>query len=464
MDSFRTFFTPQLSRLSKGKVRDSYSIDERNRMIVVTDRISAFDVVLDSAIPGKGAVLNGMTNFWFEKTKDIIPNHFVKEIDPNISLVKTAVPIKLEMVVRGFITGSMWRGYEKGKRIFSGVKVGDGLAQNIKLPSPILTPTTKSKNDEEISREEIFAKKIIDKETYEKIEAAALSLYSKASDYLASRGILLVDTKYEFGIIDGKLTLIDEIHTPDSSRFWDVKDYEKDPKSVYQMDKEYVRAWLIRETKNGIMPIVLSDEVVNETSRRYREIYEKVTGSKFAIDISDCKNRMYRNLLRSGLIKDGYVSIIMGSVSDKDHALKIQSIIQKYGVMSELRVVSAHKNGERIVDLSREYNDSIEPGAIIAIAGKSNGLGGALASNMNIPVINCPKFTSEADLMININSSLMMPSKVPAGTVLDAENAALFALRSLNINRLKERFDADILQIKNSLIAADKNLKEDTNL
>lgn len=463
MDSFRTFFTPQLKRISKGKVRDSYTVDEKNRMIVVTDRISAFDVVLDSAIPGKGAVLNGMTNFWFEKTKDVIPNHFIKEIDPNISLVKTAMPIKLEMVVRGFITGSMWRGYEKGKRVFSGVKVDEGLKQNIKLQSPILTPTTKSKNDEEISREEILAQKIIDKETYEKIESAALGLYSKASDYLISKGILLVDTKYEFGIIDGKLTLIDEIHTPDSSRYWDVKDYEKNPKSVYQMDKEYVRAWLIRETKNGVMPIVLSDEVINETSKRYREIYEKVTGKKFSVDISGCKNRMYRNLSKSGLIKDGYVSIVMGSASDKDHAQKIQSVIQQYDIMSELRVVSAHKNGEIIIDLAREYNDSIEPGAIIAIAGKSNGLGGALASNTNIPVINCPKFTSETDLIININSSLMMPSKVPACTILDTENAALFALRSLNINRLRESFDRDIVQIKDKLSLDDIKLRGQVN-
>ncbi|MEI6054441.1 MAG: phosphoribosylaminoimidazolesuccinocarboxamide synthase [Lentisphaerota bacterium] len=463
MDSFRTFFTPQLKRISKGKVRDSYTVDKKNRMIVVTDRISAFDVVLDSAIPGKGAVLNGMTNFWFEMTKDVIPNHFIKEIDPNISLVKTAMPIKLEMVVRGFITGSMWRGYEKGKRVFSGVKVGEGLKQNIKLQSPILTPTTKSKNDEEISKEEILAQKIIDKETYEKIESAALGLYSKASDYLISKGILLVDTKYEFGIIDGNLTLIDEIHTPDSSRYWDVKDYESDPKSVYQMDKEYVRAWLIRETRNGVMPIVLSDEVIKETSKRYREIYEKVTGKKFTVDISDCKNRMYRNLSKSGLIKDGYVSIVMGSASDKDHAQKIQSVIQRYDIMSELRVVSAHKNGEKIIDLAREYNDSIEPGAIIAIAGKSNGLGGALASNMNIPVINCPKFTTEADMIININSSLMMPSKVPSGTILDPENAALFALRTLNINRLRETFDRDIVQIKDKLSLDDINLKEQTN-
>ena len=430
-------------------------------MIVVSDRISSFDSVLNNLIPNKGAVLNGITNFWFEKTRDIVENHFIKMIDPNISLVKEARPIKVEMIVRGYLTGSMWRGYQKGKREFSGVKVPDGLSQNQKFPEPIITPTTKEEHDREITPENIITEGWTSKENYEKMRDISLQLFELGTKELAKKGIILVDTKYEFGLLNDEVILIDEIHTPDSSRFWDMKNYEENPLNVDSMDKEFIRQWLLNNKKNGVLPNILPDDVIAEVSQRYVEIYEKIVGKKFEIPAGDVRNRIYRNLVKADLIKDGFVSVIMGSPADLEHSQKIKSVLEKYDIFTEMRVISAHKNGERIPQLAEIYNNSLEPGCVIAVAGRSNGLGGALAANLAIPVINCPPFKDKIDMMVNINSSLMMPSKTPAMTVIDVSSAALAALRSLNLRRLKDVFIDEIKEMKQMLIRVDKEMKKD---
>lgn len=460
MKCLENFSTPQLEKIYTGKVRDSIKIDDQSRMIVVTDRISAFDSVLKTPIPHKGAVLNGISNFWFEKTRNIIGNHFIKTIDPNITLVKEAMPIRIEMVVRGYLTGSMWRGYQQGKREFSGVQVPDGMEKNQKFPQPIVTPTTKEKKDREISPDNIVKEGWTEKKTYEQMEKVALALFDLGSKTLAERGIILVDTKYEFGLIEGKLVLIDEIHTPDSSRFWRMEDYSADPQNAQQIDKEYVRQWLLSHKVDGKFLNVLPDDVVRETSRRYLEIYEMVTGKPLDVGEDEAiKARMCRNLVKEGLIKDGYIAIIMGSPSDLEHCQKIKSYLDQYDIMTELRVVSAHKIGEEVVNIAQEYNNSIEPGAVIAVAGRSNGLGGALAANLNLPVFNCPPFKDSLDMMINVNSSLMMPSKTPVATVIHTDNVAYAALRSLNLYRLREVFEQEINTMKISLQEDDQKIR-----
>lgn len=452
-------YTPQIKKIHSGKVRESFRIDEKTRMIVVSDRVSSFDSVLNNLIPNKGAVLNAITNYWFNKTRKIVENHLIKAVDPNISLVMEAEPIKVEMIVRGYLTGSMWRGYQKGKREFSGVKTVDGLTQNQKFPKPVLTPTTKEDHDREITPEDIVQEGWTTREIYDKIAEISLKLFDLGTQELADKGIILVDTKYEFGLIDGKVILIDEIHTPDSSRFWDKTAYDKNPAKVDSMDKEYIRQWLLNNKVNGKVPDMLPENVIETASKKYIDIYERILGEKFIECQLPLNTRIYNRLLGSGLIKDGYIIIIMGSPVDLEHCQKIKAHLAKYDVFVDLRVCSAHKNGEILPEITEVYNNSIEPGCVIAVAGRSNGLGGALAANLAIPLINCPPFKDKIDMMVNINSSLMMPSKTPASTVVDVSSAALAALRSLNLQRLKEIFRQEITEVKQSLIEADAKIR-----
>ncbi len=454
------FSTPQLTLLHRGKVRDSLRVDAKTRLLVVTDRISAFDHPLETPIPHKGAVLSSLSRFWFERTRSIVPSHFLGAVDPQAMLVREARPIRVEMVVRAYVTGSMWRAYEKGKRTFSGVAVPDGLRRNQRLPEPILTPTTKEASDREVTPAEIVDLKLADQATYDELARVSLELFRAGTDLLAQKGLLLVDTKYEFGVVDGRLTLIDEIHTPDSSRFWSAEDHARDPATCVELDKEYVRRWLLDHTRDGEpMPLRLPEEVVAEASRRYLQIYERVTGAPLALPPADPRERLCANLVKERILKDGYVVVFMGSTSDQAHCAKLRETLERYEVAVDLRVVSAHRNGEEIARMAQEYNDSVEPGAAIAVAGLSNGLGGALAANLALPVINSPPFKDQTDLLLNVNSSLMMPSKLPAATVIGVEAAALAALRALNLHRLRDRFLREIAELKAKLRDEDRRIR-----
>ncbi len=451
MQTQTCFSTPQLRLIHSGKVRDSYRVDDTSRLIVVSDRLSAFDSVLGTAIPKKGEVLNRLANFWFSRTEQIVNNHVIRQIDPRMTLVKEALPVKVEVIVRGYLTGSMWRAYQAGVRYFCGQEIPEGMTMNQKFDHPLVTPTTKGEKDEEISPDGIVAAGLASREVWQKMRDVSLELFKFGTDLLAEKRLILCDTKYEFGLIDGALVLIDEIHTPDSSRIWPMESWENDPATVEQLDKEYVRQWLISQKKDGLIPDVLPDDVRIETSRRYVELYERVTDSKLEQSGADPAPEMFSNLVDAQLVKDGYVALVMGSAMDMDHATKLKKLIEQYDIRVMLQVMSAHKNGEVIGDLAERLNSSVEPGAVIAIAGLSNGLGGALSANLNIPVINCPPFKNEADIILNVNSSLMMPSKAPASTVIKPANAVQAALRALNLPRLRQMFTEEIKQTKQAL-------------
>jgi fusion protein PurCD len=459
MDCLTKFVSPQLKTIHRGKVRDSIRIDDNTRMIVVTDRISAFNKKIKTPIPTKGAVLNGIANFWFEQTKHIIDNHVIEQVDDYITLVKEAEPIRVEMIVRGYLTGSMWRGYQSGQRKISDVTVVDGMVKNQKFDNPILTPTTKDEFDSEIDEKGIIEAGLVTAEIYAQMKEVALKLFNFGTEFLAERGIILVDTKYEFGLVDGKLILIDEMHTPDSSRFWSAADYAENPGNAEQIDKEFVRQWMMANKVDGEVPDVLAPEVVEETSRRYQEIYTMVTGKEFSLVDIPSSVRVYNNLVKAGVLRKGFIAIVMGSPSDLEHCKKIKTIIENYDVCVDMRILSAHKNGERIAELAEVYNASVEPVVVIAVAGRSNGLGGALAANLSVPVINCPPYSDKTDLLLNVNSSLVMPSKTPATTAVHVDNAAYAAVRSLNVPSIRTRMAFDIQSMKKSLIEADASIR-----
>jgi fusion protein PurCD len=459
MTTATTFSTPQLGHLHSGKVRESFRVDDSTRLIVVTDRLSAFDKVLATPIPMKGAVLNTLSAWWFERSRDVIGNHMVAVPDPCLMLVREATPIRVEMVVRGYLAGSMWRAYQKGERTFWGVTLPDGMSLHDRFEEPLPTPTTKEASDKPISAGSIVSEGWATAEQYDRMRRASLDLFQLGTEILGEKGMTLVDTKYEFGVVDGEVILIDELHTSDSSRIWDTEAYRLDPANVEALDKEYVRRWLISEAKDGGIPDTLPEEVVAETTRRYLELCMRVTGSYPQVGPGDPRARMAGALATEGIIRDGYVAIIMGSKVDLEHARAIATVIERYNVAVDLRVVSAHKNGEEIPALVAGYNSSAEPGAVIATAGGSNGLGGALAANLNLPVINCPPFKDQVDLLMNVGSSLMMPSLVPAMTVVKPVEAALAALRALNLPRLRDRFSSEISSMKASLNEDDRAVR-----
>jgi fusion protein PurCD len=453
MDGMSRFFTPQLELIHRGKVRDSFRVDRSTRLIVATDRLSAFDRELETLIPGKGAALTHMAAYWFAATREVFPHHMVRPIGERGMLVREADPIRVEFVVRGYLAGSAWRAYTTGARAISGVRLPEGLGRNARLPEPVITPTTKDAHDEEITPSEIVRRGILSQAETRRLEAASLALFQYASSALERQGIVLVDTKYEFGRIDGALVLIDEIHTPDSSRFWSREDYERDPAKAEALDKEYVRAWLMQEEGRGQRPATLPNDVVAETARRYRDICRRVTGGEPAGDGTG--EELVRDLVREGILRDGCVVIVMGSARDIDHAKRIAEELGRYEIAVEFRVASAHKTPALVADLASELGDAREPLVVIAVAGLSNGLGGALAANLAAPVINCPPFRSEADLVLNLASSVMMPSQVPAMTVVRPENAAAAAVRCLQRPRLREVVEKDMESARREIAGAD---------
>ncbi len=281
-------FPGQVS-LYKGKVRDVYNINNDFLVMVVSDRISAFDVVLPKGIPYKGQVLNQIAAKFLDATADIVPNWKIASPDPNVTVGHMCEPYKVEMVIRGYLTGHAWREYKSGKRTLCGCTMPDGMVENQKFPEPLLTPTTKASegHDEDISREEIIASGLVDKAEYEMIEDYTRKLFQRGTEMAAKMGLILVDTKYEFGKKDGKIYLIDEIHTPDSSRYYYLNGYEErlaKGEQQKQLSKEFVRQWLIEngfQGKEGQTIPFMSDDFVASVSDRYIELYENITGDKF---------------------------------------------------------------------------------------------------------------------------------------------------------------------------------------
>ena len=272
-----------------GKVRDVYDIDDDKLIMVATDRISAFDVVLPKGIPFKGQVLNQIAATFLDATADIVPNWKLATPDPMVTVGLKCEGFRVEMIIRGYLTGSAWREYRNGCRSLCGVALPDGMRENEKFPTPIITPTTKADegHDENISKEEIIAQGIVSKEDYEQLEKYTYALFERGSKMAAEKGLILVDTKYEFGKRDGKIYLIDEIHTPDSSRYFYAEGYQEkfekgEPQK--QLSKEFVRQWLIENNfmgRDGEQVPEMSDEYVNSVSERYIELYEHIVGKPF---------------------------------------------------------------------------------------------------------------------------------------------------------------------------------------
>ena len=302
------FNFPNQKSVYRGKVREVYNINDELLVMVATDRLSAFDVVLPKGIPYKGQILNQIATKFMELTQDIVPNWLIATPDPNVAVGHLCDPFKVEMVIRGYVSGHAAREYALGKRTICGVTMAEGLKENDKFPVPIITPTTKADNgshDEDISREDILSKRIVSEEDYLVLEKYTRDLFQRGTEIAASRGLILVDTKYEFGKTkEGKIVLIDEIHTPDSSRYFYSEGYQERQDSgeeQKQLSKEFVRRWLIEngfQGQEGQQIPNMTDEYIETVSERYIELYENILGEKFVkADVSNIYDRIEKNVL-----------------------------------------------------------------------------------------------------------------------------------------------------------------------
>lgn len=299
------FHFPKQKSVYKGKVRDVYNINDEYLVMLVSDRISAFDVVLPKGIPYKGQVLNQIASKFLDATADIVPNWKIATPDPMVTVGHRCEPFKVEMVIRGYLTGSSWRAYKKGERMLCGNPLAEGMKENQKFPHPIITPTTKADegHDENISREEIIAQGLVNREDYELLEKYTYALFQRGTEMAAEKGLILVDTKYEFGKKDGKIYLIDEIHTPDSSRYFYAEGYEErfqKGEKQKQLSKEFVREWLMEngfQGQAGQQIPEMTPAIINGITERYIELYENITGQKFVKDESaDVLKRIENNV------------------------------------------------------------------------------------------------------------------------------------------------------------------------
>ena len=301
------FNFPGQKGIYKGKVREVYNIDDKFLVMIASDRLSAFDVIMPRQIPYKGQILNQIASYMLDATKDLVPNWLIACPDPNVAIGHLAKPFKVEMVIRGYLSGHAWREYRDGKRVLCGVPMPDGMKENDKFPEPIITPSTKADDglhDEDISREEIIAKGLVSKEDYEILEDYTRKLFKRGTELAAKRDLILVDTKYEFGkTAEGQIVLIDEIHTPDSSRYFYADGYRArqdrgEPQK--QLSKEFVRRWLIEngfQGKEGQVIPHMSDQKIQEISERYIELYENITGKTFdKADTSNITERIEHNV------------------------------------------------------------------------------------------------------------------------------------------------------------------------
>ena len=301
------FDFPGQKSVYKGKVREVYTLQNDILVMVATDRLSAFDVVMPKGIPYKGQILNQIATKMMKDTEDIVPNWLMATPDPNVAVGEACEPFKVEMVIRGYLSGHAAREYKAGKRMLCGVPMPEGMKENDKFPNPIITPATKAEKgdpDEDIAREDILKRGIVSKEDYEVLEKYTQALFQRGTEIAAKRGLILVDTKYEFGKTkDGKIVLIDEIHTPDSSRYFYAEGYDErqakdEPQK--QLSKEFVRQWLISNGFQGLEGQTvpeMSDEYIESVSNRYIELYENITGEKFVkSDISNIEDRIFKNI------------------------------------------------------------------------------------------------------------------------------------------------------------------------
>jgi phosphoribosylaminoimidazole-succinocarboxamide synthase len=414
----------------KGKVRDIYTVNGSADYLLMeaTDRISAFDRNIGS-IPGKGQLLNKMSEFWFNNTSHIIDNHLIGT-DRQYALVKKCRPFKIEVVVRAYITGntstSLWTHYKNGARTYCGIDFPDGLIKNQKLAEIVITPTTKGETDHPITKEQLIEENYMDAHEWDFISTKALELFKFGQQIADKAGFILVDTKYEFGRTNtstgsGQIILIDEVHTCDSSRYWIKDTYDKRMQAGEEpdkIDKDCVRDWLKANCADPYDATASLPEIPQHIIDKAYTAYNKFYEALVQLNI----NRRAGDL----------AIIIAGSTSDQAHIKKLEEALTARSINSQSIVASAHKNTQMVINLINKFN--LNRRIIwITVAGRSNALSGVVAANSVHPVIACPPFADKMDMMVNIHSTLQCPSNVPVMTILEPSNVAISVERIFNL-------------------------------
>ena len=408
-----------------GKVRRVEDIGSNCLLLSASNRLSSFDRHICD-INNKGAILNALSAWWFNNTTHIIDNHYLHH-EGNDMIVRKCKPIKLEIVVRAYMTGStstsIWTMYKKGERHIYGLDFRDGYLKNQKLDSIIITPTTKGVNDIPITPDEIIQQNYLTSEQWEYVSQKALELFRYGQMVADSRGLILVDTKYEFGFYNNKIILMDEIHTCDSSRYW-IKETYSDRLSnnlePEKLDKDAVRDWIKQRCdpyKEDIPEIPI--DVIQQVENVYNKYYNLLTGDNLVNSCNLSIEQYFRNTHKN------IVVILAGSTSDEEHVKKLNKHLKIKNIYSNNYYSSAHKNTRVVLGILEKYEKQDRNVVYVTVAGRSNALSGVVASNTRYPVIACPPFKDKVDMQVNINSTLMMPSKVPVMTILEPENVAL---------------------------------------
>ena len=424
------------TKIYNGKVRRVEDIGYGCLLLSASNRISAFDKHITD-ISKKGIILNNISVWWFKKTKHIIDNHYLYHID-NHMIVKKTKPIKLEIVVRGYMTGStntsIWPMYNRGQRNIYGINFRDDYSKNEKLDEIIITPTTKGINDIPITPKEIIKQYLLENE-WEYISQKAIELFKFGREEASKKGLILVDTKYEFGWLNDKIILIDEIHTCDSSRYWVQSSYNErfnNGLEPEKMDKDAIRDWVKQNCdpyNNPIPKIPL--EVIDNVENVYTKYHKMLTNK----DLDPVSNIDIDNLIVNYFMEHHkqIVLILAGSIKDSKHVEKIKSCLDEQNIYSINYYSSAHKNTKQVLSIIENYEKQNRTIIYVTVAGRSNALSGVVASNTRYPTIACPPFKDNLDLQTNINSTLMCPSKVPVMTILEPENVALSIKNIFNL-------------------------------
>merc|ERR1719506_2429266 len=392
---------PELGEATKGKVRDIYMVDDKVVMIT-NDRVSAFDFVLPNLIPFKGRLLNAISKWSFAQTADIVPNPLCDQPDPNVVVQKKMKNLMVEAIVRGYLWGSMAAAYEKGERVFCGLRLPEGMVRYQKLAEPLFTPTTKAEvgHDENMTMNDVVAK--MGPELAAQVKEVSLKLYARGAELMKKRGLILLDTKYEFGVDEnGKLFVIDEVNTPDSSRMCAISEYEaKWPRiqkegltpelKIKEYSKQYVRDTLLEMGFDGTKALKLPPSVVAECAFRYISVYEQITGEKFQFPTDKLEGRIGKNLEAAGLISSGCVAVFAASESDKGNIQKIADGVAKYGLPCVTRICCAAKQPAKLEELLTYYNRSVQRMVVVASAGGAEALSSAASFHSIHPVVSCP--------------------------------------------------------------------------
>lgn len=434
-----------------GKVRNIYPMKNENMLAIVnSDRQSAFDRHIGN-VRYKGFILNELSAYWFKKIeKDLnINTHYINH-NNNVMFVKNCNVIPLEIIVRGYMTGStrtsLWTHYNNGSRNYCGNVLREGYRKNEKLDKTIITPTTKGIEDVPISFKEILERKIVNKDELEHIYDMAMRLFEYGQQEADKQGLILVDTKYEFGYHQGKIILIDEVHTCDSSRYWKKDTYEElfnNGKEPRKFDKDVVRDYIKKHVKDPYNDnINIDDSIYSVASYEYQNFYTQLTGKdirfKYNYDhFLDC------NTLNDEMINECYsycvptCVILSGSASDYKHVNKIRAALDKFHITNISIVCSAHKNTKKLLEIMDELNSRPHPLIFVTCAGKSDALSGVVSCNTQYPVIACPPHSDKVDMMVNMNSTLQLPTNVPAMTVFNITNVAICVNRIFNLGKYK---------------------------